>query len=107
MRPMLAAAIVLVLAAALPAGGPALAEGAEAARREVLRFPDGSQVRVVRGPATSRRAEASAPAAPSPARAVVAVGGRTLWLLEDGDLTACFVQKTSYVNGYRLRCARR
>ena len=102
MRPLLGA--VLVLTVALPAGKPVLAEEPTAARREVVRLAGGDQVRVVRGPTTGRQAEAPAPAAPTPERAIAAVGGRTLWLLEDDSLTACFVRRTSYVNGYRLRC---
>jgi hypothetical protein len=102
MRPILGAA--LVLAAVLPAGKPVLAEEPTAARSEVVRLAGGAQVRVVRGPTTGRQAEALAPAAPTPERTIAAVGGRTLWLLEDDRLTACFVRKTSYVNGYRLRC---
>jgi hypothetical protein len=100
MRPLLGA--VLVLTVALPAGKPVLAEEPTAARSEVVRLAGGDQVRVVRGPTTGRQAEA--PAAPTPERAIAAVGGRTLWLLEDDSLTACFVRRTSYVNGYRIRC---
>jgi hypothetical protein len=102
MRPILAA--VLVLTAVLSAGEPTLAQEPAAARSEVLRLPDGAQVRVIRGPTAGRQAEAPAPAAPVPVRTIAAVSGRTLWLLEDDTLTACFVQKTSYVNGYRIRC---
>ena len=102
MRPILGAA--LVLAAVLPAGKPVLAEEPTAARSEVLRLPGGAQVKVVRGPTSGRPAEAPPPAAPAPARTIAAVSGRTLWLLEDDTLTACFVRKTSYVDGYRIRC---
>jgi hypothetical protein len=102
MRPILG--VVLVLTVVLPAGKPVLAEEPAAARSEVLRLPGGAQVRVVRGPTAGRQAEAPAPAAPTPARTIAAVSGRTLWLLEDDTLTACFVRKTSYVDGYRIRC---
>jgi hypothetical protein len=102
MRPILAA--VFVLTAVLSAGEPILAQEPAAARSEVLRLPGGAQVRVVRGPTTGRQAEAPAPAPPAPARTIAAVSGHTLWLLEGESLTACFVRKTSYVNGYRIRC---
>jgi len=100
MRPILAA--VLVLTVGFPTDKPILAEELAAARTEVVRLPGGAQVRVVRGPATGR--QAPAPAAPTPERTISAVSGRTLWLLKDDSLTACFVRKTSYVNGYRIRC---
>ena len=100
MRPILGA--VLVLGILVPAGRPVPAQEPATARSEVVRLPDGAQVRVVRGPGVRRQAEAPAPA---PERPVVAVGGRTLWLLDGDDhLAACFVQRTSYVDGYRLRC---
>ena len=102
MRPILGA--VLVLGILVPAGRPVPAEEPATARSEVVRLPDGAQVRVVRGPGIRRQAEAATPA-PAPERSVVAVGGGTLWLLDGDDpLAACFVQRTSYVDGYRLRC---
>ena len=102
MRPLLGAMLVLMVA--LPNGKPVRAKEPAAARSEVVRLAGGAQVRVVRGPTPGRQAEAPASAAPMPRRAVAAVGGRTLWLLEDDSLTACFVRKTSYVDGYRIRC---
>ena len=89
MRPILGA--VLVLTAVLLADKPTLAEEPAASRSEVVRLPDGARVKVVRGPTTDRQAEAPAPAAPAPERTIAAAGGRTLWLLEDESLTACFV----------------
>jgi hypothetical protein len=95
---------VLVVTVAFPAGKPPSAEEPMAARSEVVRLAGGAQVKVVRGPTPGRQAEAPAPAAPTSERTMMAVSGRTLWLLEDDSLTACFVRKTSYVNGYRIRC---
>jgi hypothetical protein len=100
MRPILAA--VLVLTVVFPTDQLILAEELAAARTEVVRLPGGAQVRVVHGPATGRQPPAAA--TPAPVRTIAAVSGRTLWLLEDDTLTACFVRKTSYVDGYRIRC---
>jgi hypothetical protein len=92
------------LASLLPAGNPVLAEEAAAVRVETVRFPGGGQVRVVRGPAVGGQAKAApAPAVPRPERAIAA-GSGVLWLVGDDRLTACWVRRTSYVNGYRIRC---
>jgi hypothetical protein len=101
MRPLLKA--VLVPTAVVLAGNTAVAAEPTSPRSEVAQLPGGARVKVVRGPAIDRQAEAPTPA-PAPERTIVAAGGRTLWLLEDDSLTACFVWKTSYVDGYQIRC---
>ena len=101
MRPIFGAA--LFLAGILLAGKPVLAEEPAAVRIEMVQFPGGGQVRVVRGQAIDGQTEAPAPTAPRPERAIATAGG-VIWLVDDDRLTACWVQKTSYVDGYRLRC---
>jgi hypothetical protein len=100
MRPVLGA--ILFMMAILPAEKPVLAEES-VVRTEMVQLPGGGQVRVLRGPALGGQAETPPPAAPRPEVATVAAGG-ILWLVGDDQLTACWVRKTSYVNGYRIRC---
>lgn len=100
MRPILGA--VLCVAAILAAEKPVLADE-PTAQIELVQLPGGGQVRVIRGPALGGQAKTSAPAAPTPERVITAAPGM-LWLVGDDRLTACWVQRTSYVNGYRIRC---
>jgi hypothetical protein len=102
MRPILGAA--LCLASLLPVGNPVLAEETVAVRVETVQLLGGDQVRVIRGPAIGGQAKAApAPAAPRRER-TIAAGSGVLWLVGDDRLKVCWVQRTSYVNGYRIRC---
>jgi len=100
MRPVFGA--VLLLMAILPAETPVLAEES-AVRTEMVQLPGGGQVRVLRGPVLSVQVDTPAPATPKHEVAIAASGG-ILWFVGEDQLTACWVRKTSHVNGYRIRC---
>ena len=107
---------VLILAAALAVGAPAVAS----ADADVVISPPGTgEVAVYRGtearvasPVRVRRGGAIRPAylvePPAPEPAVEALGGRRIWFIDraEGELTSCRVFNTTVIGRFRIGCTR-